>query len=101
KRLISVLGLNAAADVLGIDPSQLSRAGASTASISPVLESRIIDVDYVINRALAVMWPDEVGPWLTSPEPLLGGSIPLNVLALSGAARVVQALDARAAGAFA
>jgi hypothetical protein len=52
-------------------------------------------------RALELMQPDEIGPWLMEPEPFLGGSIPINVLQLSGPVRVIQALEARAAGAFA
>jgi hypothetical protein len=101
KRLVKALGLNATARVLNVDRGQLSRCAGGTEAISQGLARRIIDVEYVLDRALRAMWPDEVGPWLTSPEPLLGGSTPLNVLILSGPARVVQAIDGRAAGVFA
>lgn len=101
RRLVKALGLNATARLLRVDPGQLSRCASGKEAIGQALSTRIIDLEYVIDRALKVMWPDEVGPWFTSSEPLLGGSTPLNVLLLSGPGRVVQALDARSAGAFA
>ncbi len=101
QRLVKALGVNATANLLGSDRGQLSRCAQGTEGIGAELTRRIIDAEYVLDRALKVMWPDEVGPWLTAPEPLLGGSIPLNVLVLVGPAEVVKALDARAAGAYA
>ncbi|MHB8147519.1 MAG: hypothetical protein ACYDGM_09725 [Vulcanimicrobiaceae bacterium] len=100
-RIVDAVGLNVAADMLGVDRAQLSRNASGKSPISAAIASRISDVEYVLDRALKVMYPDEVGPWLTSPEPLLGGSIPMNVLVLLGPARVIDAIDARAAGAFA
>lgn len=100
-RIVRAVGLSTAADVLGVDRSQLNRCRAGRESMSPELTRRITDVEYVLDRALHILWPDEVGPWLTEPEPLLGGSIPLNVLALEGPARVINALDGIRAGAFA
>jgi uncharacterized protein (DUF2384 family) len=101
RRIIESLSLSAAADVLGVDRSQLDRCRKGKEAMSAELTRRIADVEYVLDRALRVMPPDEVGPWLTEPEPLLGGSIPLNVLTLKGAGPVVTALDGIAAGAFA
>lgn len=101
ERLVTVLGLNATAALLDVDRAQLSRCANGKDAIGEELARRIIDVEYVLDRALRVMWPDEVGPWLTSPEPLLGGSLPLNVLMIEGPARVVRAIDGIAAGALA
>jgi uncharacterized protein (DUF2384 family) len=101
QRIIESLSLAAAADVLGVDRSQLDRCRKGKEAIGDELNRRITDVEYVLDRALHVMHPDEVGPWLTEPEPLLGGSIPLNVLTLKGTGPVVAALDGVAAGAFA
>ena len=101
QRIIDSLSLAAAADVLGIDRSQLDRCRKGKEAISAELNRRITDVEYILDRALHVMHPDEVGPWLTEAEPLLGGSIPLNVLTLKGTGPVVAALDGVAAGAFA
>ncbi len=101
QRIIDSLSLAAAADVLGVDKSQLDRCRKGKEAIGAELNRRITDVEYVLDRALHVMHPDEVGPWLTEAEPLLGGSIPLNVLTLKGTGPVVAALDGVAAGAFA
>ena len=101
ERVVSALGLSAAADILDVDKSQLNRCIKGQERVSPVLARRISDVEYVIDRALHVMNPEDVGPWLASPEPLLGNSIPINVLTISGPARVIGAIDAIAAGAFA
>lgn len=101
KRIVEILGLNQTARVLEVDRSQLSRCVRGTESISPALALRITNLQYVLTRALQIMHADEVGPWLTEGEPLLGGSIPLNVLAIDGPARVIAALDALVAGAFA
>jgi|GEM_PF-2899455 len=101
QRIIDSLSLSAAADVLGVDRSQLDRARKGKEAISAELDRRIADVEYILDRALRVMHPDEVGPWLTEPEPLLHGSIPLNVLTLKGTGPIVSALDALAQGAFA
>ncbi len=95
---MKALGESAAADILGVDRAQINRCEHGRQAITMELARRISDVEYVLDRAIAVMHPDEIGPWLTSPEPLLGDAIPLNVLAIHGAARVVQALDAIYAG---
>jgi uncharacterized protein (DUF2384 family) len=66
-------------------------------SSAPIAQ-RIIDLEYVVDCALSIFHPDEVGPWLSQPEPLLGGAIPLNVLDLRGSAPVVAALSRIGAG---
>ena len=100
-RLIAALGLSSAADVLGVDKSQLHRCSKGQEPLGADLQRRISDVEYLLDRALRVFHPDEVGPWLRAPEALLAGSIPLNVLVLEGPARVIGAIDARDAGAYA
>lgn len=99
--LIAAFGNNGAASLLDVDPSQLSRVARKKEAISLTLSRRIADLSYVLARASKVLHADEIGPWLRSPEPLLGGGVPLNVLRLHGAGRVVDSLDAREAGAFA
>ncbi len=101
QRIIDILALAATADVLEVDRSQLDRYRKREEAIGTELNRRIADVDYVLDRAFQIMHPDEVGPWLTEPEPLLGGSIPLNVLTLNGTEAVIAVLDGIAAGAFA
>jgi uncharacterized protein (DUF2384 family) len=101
RRVVDSLSLIAAADVLGVDRSQLNRCLKGKEAIGAELSRRIIDVEYVLDRALRVLHSDEVGPWLTEPEPLLGGSVPINVLTIKGTGPVIVALDGVAAGAFA
>jgi hypothetical protein len=100
ERIVEILGLNQTARVLDVDRSQLSRCMRGAEGISSTLALRITNLQYVLTRALQIMHADEVGPWLTEGEPLLGGSIPLNVLAIDGPAAVIAALDALASGAF-
>jgi hypothetical protein len=101
ERIVEILGQNQAARILDVDRSQLSRCIRGAEGIGSTLAVRITNLQYVLTRALQVMHADEVGPWLTEGEPLLGGSIPLNVLAIDGPAPVVAALDALVSGAFA
>jgi hypothetical protein len=101
ERIVEILGQNQAARILDVDRSQFSRCMRGGEGISSALALRITNLQYVLTRALQVMHADEVGPWLTEGEPLLGGSIPLNVLAIDGPAHVIAALDALASGAFA
>ena len=100
-RLVKSFGQNVTAELLALDAAQMRRCIKGQERISPVIAQRIVDLEYVLDRALRLFYPDEVGPWLTQPEPLLGGAIPLNVLVLRGAAPVVAALTRIAAGAFA
>ncbi len=101
ERIVEILGLNQTARILDVDRSQLSRCVKGAEGISPTLALRVTNLQYVLTRALQTMHADEVGPWLTEGEPLLGGSIPLNVLAIDGPAAVIAALDALVSGAFA
>lgn len=100
-RLTESLGQNAAAELLAFDPAQMRRCLKGRERISPAIAERIVDLEYILDRALRIFYPDEVGPWLTQPEPLLGGSTPLNMLVLRGTAPVIAALTRIAAGAFA
>ena len=100
-RIVESIGLSAAADVLGIDKSQLRRCLKGEEAISAELTRRITDIEYIMDRALQVMNPEEIGAWLVAPEALLGNSLPINVLTTSGPARVIRALDGIAAGVFA
>ena len=99
--LTDLLGHNRTATLLDVDKSRLTRCITGKENYGADLVRRIYNLHYIVIRALELMQPDEIGPWLMEPEPFLGGSIPINVLQLSGPVRVIQALEARAAGAFA
>jgi uncharacterized protein (DUF2384 family) len=100
QRVVSALGSNTVADLLGVSRSQPSRWRNGQERISPTNRARLADLDHVLNRLLQVLWPEDAGAWLTAPNPHLGGR-PVDVLALRGGAPVVEAIDALAQGAYA
>jgi uncharacterized protein (DUF2384 family) len=100
ERVISVLGSNAVARLLGVSRSQPSRWRSGQEQMSPLNRARLSDLDHVLNRLLQVLWPEEAGAWLTAPNPHLAGR-PVDVLALRGSGPVIEAIDALAQGAYA
>ena len=100
ERVISVLGSNTVARLLGVSRSQPSRWRSGAEQMSPLNRARLTDLDHVLNRLLQVLWPEEAGAWLTASNPHLGGR-PIDVLALRGSGPVIEAIDALAQGAYA
>lgn len=100
-RVVDALGNNVVADILGVSRSQPSRWRSGRERPSPDNRKRISDLDHVLDRLLLELYPDQAGVWLTGPNPHLGGARPVDVLELRGAAAVLPAIDALAAGAFA
>lgn len=100
ERVVSALGSNTVADLLGVSRSQPSRWRRGQERISPANRARLADLDHVLNRLLQVLWPEEAGAWLTALNPHLGGR-PVDVLSLRGSAPVIEAIDALAQGAYA
>jgi hypothetical protein len=100
-RVIDALGNNVVADLLGVARSQPSRWRSWRERPSPESRKRISDLDHVLDRLLLELHPDQAGLWLTGANPHLGGARPIDVLKLRGAAAVLPAIDALAAGAFA
>ncbi|HVF76234.1 MAG TPA: antitoxin Xre/MbcA/ParS toxin-binding domain-containing protein [Acidimicrobiales bacterium] len=100
ERVVAALGSNTVAELLGVSRSQPSRWRTGAEGISPANRARLADLDYVLNRLLQVLWPQQAGAWLTAPNPHLGGR-PVDVLAVRGAAPVVAAIDALTQGAYA
>ena len=100
RRVVSVLGNNQTAALLGVSKSQTSR-WLSGQPISRVSSRRIADLEFVLRKAFEILHDDEVGPWLTYPQPLLGGARPIDVLLLQGTAPVIRALEGTVQGVFA
>jgi len=100
ERVVSVLGSNTVARLLGVSRSQPSRWRSGQEQMSPLNRARLTDLDHVLNRLLQVLWPEEAGAWLTAINPHLGGR-PVDVLALRGSGPVIEAIDALAQGAYA
>lgn len=100
-RVIGALGNNVVADLLRVTRSQPSRWRSGKERPSPESRKRISDLDHILDRLLLELHPEQVGAWLTGSNPHLGGARPIDVLQLRGAAAVLPAIDALAAGAFA
>jgi uncharacterized protein (DUF2384 family) len=100
-RVVSALGTNEAARLLGADRSQLSRWSASAEGVSYEMGRRIIDLHDVLTRIMRIFVLDVARTWLVGSEPLLGGARPIDVLVTEGAAPVIRAIDGISQGAFA
>lgn len=101
ERVIAVLGNNTVAQLLGVSTSQPSRWRSGKEQVSPANRAKLADLDYVLNRLLLELYPDQVAMWLTGANAHLGGARPVDVLQLRGAAAILPAIDALAVGAFA
>lgn len=99
RRLVKLLGNNQLGALLGVAKSQPSRWLRGD-PIAAENERRILDLDYVIARALRVIHPDKIGEWLTYQVPTLGWARPIDVLATVGPEAVTRALDVIEQGAF-
>jgi uncharacterized protein (DUF2384 family) len=100
-RVVDALGTNAAARILGADRAQVSRWRSRKERIGAEMARRIIDFHDVLTRVLQIFDREAAAMWLVGSEPLLGGSRPVDVLAIEGAAPVIQAIDGIAQGAYA
>lgn len=100
-RVLKAMGTNAAARLLGVHRSQVSRWNAEKEPISSEMARRIVDLHDILTRILRVYDREIAAGWLVGSEPLLGGARPIDVLTLEGAAPVVRAIDGIAQGAYA
>jgi uncharacterized protein (DUF2384 family) len=100
-RIVNALGTNAAARLLGVDRSQVSRWGAGVELVSSEMGRRVVDLHDILTRILRVYNREIAAMWLVGSEPLLGGARPIDVLVTEGAAPVIRAIDGIAQGAYA
>lgn len=99
-RLIATFGNNRLAELLGVNPSQPSRWRRGEERISAERQRDVIDLEYVMARLLHLFPREQAEIWLTSHNAHLRAR-PIDILRLSGAAAVVQAIDAEEQGAYA
>ena len=99
RRLVKLLGNNQLGALLGVAKSQPSRWLRGD-PIAGENERRILDLDYVIARAVRVIHSDKIGAWLTYQVPTLGWARPIDVLATLGPEAVTRALDVIEEGAL-
>lgn len=99
-RLIDAYGTNAVARMLDVDPAMLTR-WKKGGPVSDVMRKRIIDLHDVLSRAFQIFSPETVMNWLVGHEPFLNDARPIDVLALRGAAPLIEALDGIESGGYA
>jgi len=99
-KLVEAYGHNAVARLLDVDAAMITRWRRG-AKISETMSRRILDLHAVLARAFQVFAPDVASQWLVGHEPFLNDARPIDVLAVRGAAPLIEALDAIAAGAYA
>jgi len=99
-RLVAAYGHNPIARLLDVDAAMVTRWNRG-AKISPAMTQRILDLHAVLARALQVFAPETATQWLVGHEPFLNEARPIDVLAVRGAAPLIEALDAIASGAYA
>lgn len=99
--LVSVLGNNQVAELLGVSRSQPSRWRTGKEGLAAENRRAVLDLDYVIARLHESWVPEVAAHWLRGSNPHLGGAVPLDVLRLRGAADVIRAIDAEDQGAYA
>lgn len=98
--LVSVLGSNRVAELLGVSRSQPSRWRSGLEGPGMESERALLDLDYVVARLHQVWVPEVAKMWLNSPNPRLGGGTPVETLRQRGVADVIAAIDAEYQGAY-
>ncbi len=95
-------GTRKAAALLAVAPSQPSRWVSGETVPGPDQARMLLDIDYVLARALLVWGHEEVArDWLTTSNAHLDGLAPVAWIELNGTAEVIDALRAEASGAYA
>jgi hypothetical protein len=98
--LVSALGNNKVAELLGVNRSQPSRWRSGKEGLAAENQRALVDLDYVVARLHQVWVPEVAKVWLTSPNAFLGGGTPVETLKQRGVLDVIAAIDAEAAGAY-
>lgn len=100
-RLNRAFGPRALSRLLGVSPGTVTNWRLRRRRIEASYAKRVGDLHDVLYRALRVFPPSTAMRWLTGHEPLLNGQRPIDVLVLSGAGPLIEALDGVDAGAYA
>lgn len=100
-RLVAAFGPRALARLLDVRPGSVANWARGRRQISHEMARRIIDVHDVLTRALQIFQADTAMRWLVGNEPFLGNQRPVDVLAIWGAAPIIEALNNIDVGAYA
>jgi uncharacterized protein (DUF2384 family) len=100
-RLVRAFGPRPLSRLLDVRPGSVANWMSGHRRISGEMARRIIDLHDILNRALQVFPPSTAARWLVGNEPFLDNKRPIDVLALRGAAPLIEALDNIDVGAYA
>jgi uncharacterized protein (DUF2384 family) len=100
EQLVAAFGANGAARLIGVTPATVSNWRSRKREMAAAYARRIVDLHYVLTRALQTFRPSTASRWLVTKDPFLDEQRPIDVLVLQGPSRVIDALDAHEAGAY-
>lgn len=101
RHLEDAFGVVPLARVLGVEPAIVGRCLFQRSSMSKEMTRRVMDLHDVFTRAFQIFAPDTAMRWLVGSEPFFDGKRPIDVLAVRGAAPLIEAIDNIDAGAIA
>ncbi|MGQ0544869.1 MAG: hypothetical protein ACT4P3_05975 [Betaproteobacteria bacterium] len=74
------LGLSEVADLLKVRPETVSRWNQGRAFPQPEPEQRLLELGYIVEQLSELYEPDEARLWLLSPQKLLKGEKPVDLI---------------------
>lgn len=100
-KLATALGVPLLATLVNARQDDLSRIIAGLKPVPPEIAKRVVDLDYLLARALQIFGDAQVViDWLDGIEPAFGYAKPIVMLAKKGAAPLLDVLDIIEAGAY-
>lgn len=100
RRVVGALGNNVTAKLLGVSQDRPGRWVRGIDRPSEANRAQLADLDALVGRLLATFTPEQAALWLEGQDPFLQAR-PLDVFALEGPARLIEAMKAYEQGAFA
>lgn len=97
--LIDTFGNNRVAELLRVSASQPSRWRDGVERMSSANERKVLDLDYVMARLLAILPLSQIDNWLNGDNPFLGGR-PIDFLRYRGPLAILPAVGAEEQGAY-
>lgn len=74
------LKLSDVANALSVRPETVSRWNLGKAFPQPEPEQRLLELGYIVEQLADIYQPDEARLWLFSPQRLLAGSKPIDLI---------------------
>jgi len=99
-RVVGALGNNVTAKLLGVSQDRPGRWARGIDRPSEANRAQLADLDALVGRLLATFTPEQAALWLEGQDPFLQAR-PIDVFALEGPARLIDAMKAYEQGAFA